>query len=217
MDLPQTYKILMVEDEELISNATKASLEVRNHSVTVIDDGLEALKVVETLKNDSCDVILLDINLPGANGFHILAKLKANKNTEGIPTIMLTAIDDDNTESHALLEGADDYIVKPCSTKVLLARIEANLRKKSEGKPVSKLDFDLPFTDGQFDEVTEREKEILGLVVKGYSNKEIAEKLVISNSTVVNHIRNIFVKLNVVSRLQAAVIALKYDLVVFNE
>lgn len=211
MSTSDNFRILMFEDEELISSAIKASLEVRNHQVTVIDDGLEAIKFLETTKKDDFDVILLDINIPGANGFQILAKIRSMPETMGYPVIMLTAIDDDNTESRALLDGADDYVNKPCTTKKLLARIEANVRKKAPAE--DKLNFDLPFSDGHFDDITDREKEILSYLVKGYSNKEIADILVISNSTVVNHIRNIFLKLKVSSRLQAAVIALKYSLV----
>lgn len=205
-----TYNILMIEDQEEVSSLVKSSLEVRGHTVSVIEDGKQALNHVEKVQPGDYDVILLDLNLPGANGWQILAKIRSLPNTSKVPVIMLTGVDDDSSESRALLDGADDYVVKPCTMKVLSARIEANVRKKTSQTTI---DFDLPYSHGDFEELSDREKEILAFVVQGYTNKEIAEKAFISEMTVINHVRNIFVKLKVNNRLQAAVIALKFNLI----
>lgn len=205
-----SYNILMIEDEEEVSSLVESSLEVRGHKVKVINDGKQAIEYIEKVEPKSYDVILLDLNLPGANGWQILAKIRSVENTSKIPVIMLTGVDDDSTESRALLDGADDYVNKPCTMKVLSARIEANVRKKTSEKTI---DFDLPYSHGDFDPLSEREKEILAFVVQGYTNKEIAEKAFISEMTVINHVRNIFAKLKVNNRLQAAVIALKHNLI----
>ena len=74
-------------------------------------------------------------------------------------------------------------------------------------------DIDLHFSDGNFDDISKREKEILGYIVKGYSNKEIAQLTYINEVTVGNHISRMFQKLNVNSRTQAAIVALKYNLI----
>ncbi|MEW5819683.1 MAG: response regulator transcription factor [Cyanobacteriota bacterium] len=210
MNTPDTYKILLIEDDSSISFIVKSSLEARNHQVTLIENGLEALNFIDQLKEDSFDVILLDINLPDANGWQILAKIRALHVTSYYTVIMLTGINDDLTESRALLEGADDYIVKPCTMSVLLAHIEANLRKKSTGNTVK---IELPFSNDKFEPLSDREAEILRLVVQGYSNKEIGEMTFISESTVVNHVRSIFKKLHLTSRIQVAVAAIKYNLI----
>lgn len=202
--------ILCIEDEDKISSALKTALEARNYSVTVINDGLKALKHIEKLKKDDVQLILLDIMLPGANGWAILIKIRSLANINNVPVIMLTAVDDEITESRALFDGADDFVTKPFSMKVLLARIEANLRKKVSTSP---LDFDLHFSDGNFEELSPREKEILGYVAKGYSNKEISQTIHISETTVGNHLSNVFQKLSVNSRTQAAIVALKYSLI----
>lgn len=201
-------KILCIEDEDRISSALKTALEARNYNVTIINEGLRALKFLEIQEKDAFQLVLLDLMLPGANGWEILVKIRALPNTSNWPVIMLTAVDDEISESRALYDGADDFITKPFSMKVLLARIEANLRKKQSE---SSLDFELHFSDGNFDDLTPREKEILGYVAKGYNNKEISQKIFISETTVGNHLSNVFNKLNVTSRTQAAIIALKYS------
>ncbi|MEW5819946.1 MAG: response regulator transcription factor [Cyanobacteriota bacterium] len=202
-------KILVIEDDESISNAVNGGLTIRNYQVTVINNGKTALRTIENLKFGNYDLILLDLMLPGANGWEILIKIRSQQATVGIPVIMLTAVDDDMSESRALCDGADDYITKPFSMKVLAARIEACLCKKAQS---SFLNFDLHFTDGDIGELTNREKVILGYVAKGYTNKEIAKFASISEITVGNHITNIFNKLKVHSRTQAAILAIKYNL-----
>lgn len=212
MPLNDNYKILLIEDDKSISSVVKSSLEARNHSVTVIEHGGEALRKIEKLSRDAFDVILLDINLPGANGWQILAKIRALPETSDYTIIMLTGMDDEPTETKALLDGADDYVVKPCTMSILLARIEANLRKKGSGT----LKIDLPFSDGKFEPLSDREIEVLTFLVQGYSNKDMADKMILSELTVINHIRNIYKKLNVSSRIQAAVMAIKYNIINLN-
>jgi DNA-binding NarL/FixJ family response regulator len=203
-------KILIIEDNKKVSSLLKTSLEARSFEITIIDDGIRAIKTLETLKKDSYDLVLLDIHLPGATGWEILAKIRSLPETESYPVIILTALDDDSSEARALYDGADDYVTKPFSMKVLLARIEANIRKQDSASTVK---IELPYTDGKFEELSARELEILKYIVKGYGTKEIAEKAFISDKTVINHIKSIIKKLKVENRLQAAIMALKYNLV----
>lgn len=204
------FKILLVEDDKQISSFLKDMFETRNHSITVINHGLEALKYLENLSKDTHDIILLDLNLPGANGWEILARIRSLPTIASIPVIMLTGADDDSTEARALYDGADDFIPKPCSSKVLLARIETNIRKKAS---MPALQFEFQYSEKGVGDLSEREKEILGFIVKGLSNKDIAEKAFISEQTVMNHVKSILKKLQVDSRIQAAIVALKFNLV----
>jgi DNA-binding NarL/FixJ family response regulator len=204
-----TPKILMIEDDEKVSTALKYALEARNYSLTIINNGIDALKALETADKNAYDLVLLDLMLPGANGWEILVKIRALPNSAGWPVIMLTAVDDESSETRALYDGADDYITKPFTMKVLMARIEANIRKKAVA-PLQ--DMEIHFSDGEFEELSPREKEILSYVTKGYSNKEIAQMAFISEITVGNHISRIFQKLKVNSRIQAAIVALKFGL-----
>lgn len=209
-DKPTTYKILIIEDDKSIAATLKSAFEARGHFPIVINNGLIAIKELETFNRDSFDVVLLDVNLPGANGWEILAKIRSLPATLHYPVIMLTGLDDDHTEARALYDGANDFVNKPCSMRVLLARIDANVRK-TEGSSV--IDFDLPYSDGEFEDLSPRETEILAQLVKGYSNKEIAELVFISEQTVRNHVKSIFKKLKVNNRMQAAILGLKYGLI----
>lgn len=203
-------KILLIEDDDNISGPLKWALESRNYSVRVISNGSDAINMIQGLSNESYDLVLLDLMLPGANGWEILIKLRSLQSTSNWPVIMLTAIDDETSETRALFDGADDYVTKPFSMNVLLARIEANIRKKA----VDALqNLNLHFVEGEIEELSKREKEILGYIVEGYSNKEIAQLALINEITVGNHISRIFNKLKVNSRTQAAVLALKFNLV----
>ncbi|MEW5820085.1 MAG: response regulator transcription factor [Cyanobacteriota bacterium] len=207
---PPTQKILLIEDDDNISGPLKWALESRNYSVTHINKGDDAIHYLERASKDSFNLVLLDLMLPGANGWEILIKIRSLSNTSNWPVVMLTAIDDEMSQTRALYDGADDYVVKPFSMNVLLARIEANIRKKSSS---ILQDLDLHFTDGEFESLSKREKEILAYIVKGYSNKEIAQLAYINEITVGNHISRMFQKLKVANRTQAAVLALKYGLI----
>lgn len=203
-------KILLVEDDPVISSGLISALGARNFDVTLFENGKDALKFIEKAEKNAFDLALVDLMLPGANGWEILVKIRSTPATSLLPVIILTAVDDEASETRALYDGANDYVTKPFTMKILMARIEANIRKK----PANPLeDFDVHFTTGDFEPLSKRENEILYFLTKGYSNKEIGEMAFISDITVANHINKIFQKLKVTSRIQAAIVALKYGLV----
>ena len=127
-----THKILLIEDDENISGPLTWALESRDYKVTHISKGNDALSYLEQLEKDRFNLVLLDLMLPGANGWEILIKIRSQPNTSNWPVIMLSAIDDEHSQTRALYDGADDYVTKPFSMNILLARIEANLRKKNK-------------------------------------------------------------------------------------
>lgn len=128
----EKIKILVVEDEAPIQELLQFNLERNKYRVTVVDSGEEALGEAEKLQPD---LILLDIMLPGADGLEVCKQLKSNPRTERIPIIMLTALCEEADIVTGLELGADDYITKPFSPRVLLARVKAALRRISAGKP----------------------------------------------------------------------------------
>ncbi|EPZ46356.1 response regulator [Alicyclobacillus acidoterrestris] len=115
--------ILVVEDEEPISNILKFALERADYRVTCAFDGREAIAL---WKSTSPDLILLDVMLPQLDGFDVLRTVRASS---VVPVIMLTAKDDEVDKVLGLELGADDYVTKPFSTRELLARVKANLRR----------------------------------------------------------------------------------------
>ena len=120
-------KILIVEDESAIAEVEKAYLEHDGYKVMVAPDGLTALELFNS--DENFDLILLDLMLPGMSGIDVC---KGIRKTSTVPIIMLTAKSGENDVVKGLDAGADDYIVKPFSPKILMARIRANLRKHDE-------------------------------------------------------------------------------------
>lgn len=116
-------RILLIEDDAEISRLTTMYLDVEGYQVDVIDDGALAL---EAIKRTKPDLIILDLMLPGMSGIEIC---KAAREFYQQPILILTACDDDISEVSLLKMGADDYLVKPLRPHVLVARIEALLRR----------------------------------------------------------------------------------------
>ncbi len=130
----EKMKILVVEDEAPIQELLQFNLERSKYRVKVVDSGEEAMGQAAHFRPD---LILLDIMLPGADGLEVCKKLKANSQTASIPIIMLTALCEEADIVTGLELGADDYITKPFSPRVLLARVKAALRRIEASKPVS--------------------------------------------------------------------------------
>ncbi len=116
--------ILLIEDDPSIRLATEFSLTKHGYAVSSCEDGQVGY---ETALDIEPDLVLLDVMLPGMNGFELASKLRSSGFTS--PILMLTALDADKDKIKGLDAGADDYITKPFSTEVLLARIRANLRR----------------------------------------------------------------------------------------
>lgn len=120
-------KILIVEDEHRIAAALKQGLQQENYAVDVCYDGQDGYAAASAEEYDS---ILLDVMLPGLNGFEICSKLRADGNHT--PILMLTAKDQSRDVVQGLNAGADDYLAKPFAFEVLLARINALLRRPQQ-------------------------------------------------------------------------------------
>ena len=112
------FKVLVVEDEATIQELLQFNLERVNYKVKVTDSGEEAIKQAS---KSNPDLILLDIMLPGTDGLEVCKTLKASSKTKNIPIIMLTALCEEADIVAGLELGADDYVTKPFSPRVLLA------------------------------------------------------------------------------------------------
>jgi two-component system, OmpR family, response regulator len=123
-------RILMVEDEKSLADAVKRGLEKNGFSVDLAYDGTEGLWLAQ---ERSYDAIILDIMLPGVNGYKMCAHLRAAGNWT--PILMLTAKDGALDEAEALDTGADDFLSKPFSFVVLLARLRALVRREVRARP----------------------------------------------------------------------------------
>jgi DNA-binding response OmpR family regulator len=129
-------KILVVEDEKDLAGGLKRGFEAEGFDVEVALDGVTGLEAARRL---AFDVLVVDLLLPGMNGFKICSTLRAEK--DWTPILILTAKDGEFDEAEALDCGADDYLTKPFSHVVLLARIRALMRRKegADGGPIQEL------------------------------------------------------------------------------
>lgn len=127
MDIPQKETILIVDDEEDILQLISYNLTKEGYSVIGVGTGEKA---IETARSKPPDLIVLDLMLPGIDGLEVCKKLKSDQSTSHIHILMLTAKSEDSDIVIGLELGADDYMTKPFSPKVLTAKIKALLRRK---------------------------------------------------------------------------------------
>ena len=120
-------KLLVVDDEEDILELLRYNLARDGYEVVCVTTGEEALGQIE---KSSFDTIILDLMLPGIDGLEVTRKLKSNPNTRNVPIVMLTAKGEEADVVSGLELGADDYVTKPFSPRVLIARIRAVARRK---------------------------------------------------------------------------------------
>ncbi|MDD5448645.1 MAG: response regulator transcription factor [Actinomycetota bacterium] len=122
--------VLIVEDDPLVSELLAKAFRLEGYEVDVARDGEEGLRKAQ---GGESDLILLDILLPGIDGWEVLTQLRRNPRSKDTPVIMVSALADEKSRIQGLRGGADDYVTKPFSTLELLARVEAVLRR-IEGK-----------------------------------------------------------------------------------
>jgi two-component system, OmpR family, alkaline phosphatase synthesis response regulator PhoP len=145
-------KILIIEDEEDIRELVRYNLAREKFNVDEAESGEEGL--VSAALNQP-DLILLDLMLPGKDGMQVCRELKQCEATRGIPVVMMTAKGEESDIVSGLELGAEDYVVKPFSPKVLMARVKAVLRRNSSTSPRTDNDvlriYDLAIHSGRFE------------------------------------------------------------------
>ncbi len=124
-------KILLIEDEEDIAALIKLQAELSGYKVLVETDGLNGLRAIE---RETPEIIILDIMLPGMNGLDVCRKVKNMPELKHIPIILISAKSEELDVVLGLELGADDYVTKPFSPKVLFSRVKAVLRRRQEGE-----------------------------------------------------------------------------------
>lgn len=210
-----SVKVMLVDDHALVREGIKHLLEFDGDIIIVeeANDGEECLKKLEKVRPD---ILLLDINMPVKNGLDVLQELKKKK--DPIKVLMLTVHNELEYLVHAVDIGADGYILKDSGSAELKQAINIILGGNSYIQPslLPALNSRLINRDTNKDKLeslTKRELEILTQVAEGMFNKEIAINLNISERTVKNHISNIFRKIDVSDRTQAAIFAIRNNIV----
>src|SRR3984957_18951741 len=127
--MSQKKRILLIEDEEDIAALLKLQAEFSGYKLHVEVDGINGYRAIEREKPD---LVILDIILPGENGLDVCRKMKSNPELKNIPVVMLSAKGEELDIVLGLELGADDYVSKPFSPKILFSRIRAVLRRGKE-------------------------------------------------------------------------------------
>ncbi len=133
--MSQKKRILLIEDEEDIAALIKLQAELSGYKLHVEVDGINGYRAIEREKPD---LVILDIMLPGENGLDVCRKMKSNADLKNIPVIILSAKGEELDVVLGLELGADDYVPKPFSPKVLFSRIKAVLRRGKEPEKTAK-------------------------------------------------------------------------------
>ena len=207
--------MLLVDDQELFRRGVSMVLGAdADLELVEVGDGDQAIAAVE---ETPADVVLLDVRMPGRSGVEVCKTIKSISPSTGI--IMLTASDEESDLYESIRSGASGYLLKDGSTYDQVAEavrlvaagpslISPSMATKLLDEFVQMSRSPAPATA----QLTARELQVLRLVAKGLSNREIAEELFISENTVKNHIRNMLEKLQMKSRMEAAMYAVRSNL-----
>lgn len=207
--------VMLADDHVLIREGIKQLLEF-DGSMKVIAEASDGIECLEKLKNVKPDILLLDINMPNMNGIDVLKELK--EKNDPIKVLILTVHSEVEYLVKAVDIGANGYILKDSGSAELKQAINAVIDEESYIQPnlIPALNSRLINRDMDKEKLaslTKREVEILTQVACGMFNKEIAVNLNISERTVKNHISNIFKKIDASDRTQAAVFAIRNNIV----
>lgn len=213
-------RVVIADDEPSYRGALQRTLGLMPECevLGVCQDGQEALDLCQA---DPPDVLLTDINMPRLSGIELIRKL--HKKEKSIRVVVLTVREDDDTVFEAFRAGALGYLLKTSTPQDVIDAIR--LAERDEAKVTPKIaamvieDFRRVKEDEETDDtelyvLSDREQEILELIAQGLRNKEIASKLCIAEKTVKNHVSNILKALQVNSRTEAAMKAVKAKMVV---
>ncbi len=214
--MSSNLRVLIIDDHTLFRDGLQGLLE--RHNIDVIGslgDGHEGIRLAQELKPD---IILLDMRMPSISGLDVLKQLQQN-NFEA-PIAMLTTSNDERDLVEALRNGAKGYLLKDMDPDDVVAALREIVKGETVVAPnltqilarVVKGEPILESEPSPIDDLTPREAEILSLLAEGQSNKVIARNLGISDGTVKLHVKAILRKLNIHSRVEAAVIAVEQGL-----
>ncbi len=224
------YKVLLVDDENLLLDSLEIILSLNGMEIVgKANDGNEALDILESVE---CDIALVDINMKGMGGIELIGHMKEKH--KQVKILVLTTFYDDDNITKAITGGADGYLLKDSGKDTILGainqimggvtvldqkvmlRLTQLMSKAGTGVKTSMVGETENANEGDKSpnlsnlarDITQREQEICTLMVEGLTNKQIAQKLYISEGTVKNYISNIYDKTGIHDRVKL-IVALK--------
>ncbi|ARF54677.1 response regulator [Streptomyces gilvosporeus] len=209
----RSIRVLLVDDHQVVRRGLRTFLEVQDDIEVVgeASDGSEGVAAAEQLRPD---VVLMDVKMPGTDGIEALRTLRGLDNPARV--LIVTSFTEQRTVVPALRAGAAGYVYKDIDPEALAAAIRSVdaghvlLQAEVAGTLLSQEEGNNGH--GRGTSLTEREREVLGLIADGRSNREIARALVLSEKTVKTHVSNILMKLDLADRTQAALWAVRHGM-----
>ena len=208
-------RIMITDDHSMIREGLKSLLEL-DGDIEVVEEAVDGADCLAKLDAANPDVLLLDINMPKMNGLEVLKVLKDRRSK--VKVLVLTVHNETEYLMKAVDIGIEGYVLKDSESAELKKAIfsivdgeiyiQPSLIPALNAKRIEKNE-----DENKIDDLTKRELEVLKLLAVGMYNKEVAERLNISERTVKNHVSNIFKKLEVTDRTQAAVFAIRNNLI----
>ncbi|MEB3102670.1 response regulator [Ferviditalea candida] len=215
-------RILVVDDHAVVRSGLMMLLN-NKHGMDVIGEAADGNEAIELAVKLQPDVVLMDLSMPGGmDGMTATSELK--KQLPETAVLILTMHDDEEYLFRAIHVGASGYILKSAPHDELMTAIQSVAKGDAYLYPTATKKLMSEYLDklktgdssGTFDSLSEREKEILAWIAKGYSNKEIAEHLIISVKTVESHKSNLMEKLSLKTRPELVKFAMKKGLLNFE-
>src|SRR6201984_3449392 len=218
---------IVVADDHPIFRDGLCKLLALEEDFEVVAQAQDGRQVLDVLQQFEPDILLLDLKMPGLDGLATLQRLQASRNKTRV--IVLTASDDKNEFVQAMKLGTSGIVLKQTATELLIKSIRkvhageiwldshttaAVIRQfvANDEQPTPIAPVAAAPRDRERSPLSQREREIVALVAQGFKNKEMAEKMFISEQTVKNHLHNIFDKLGVSDRLELALYAIHNNL-----
>lgn len=214
--MSKPINVMIADDHSMVREGIKQLLEL-DGDIIVSTEANNGKQCIELLDENKTDVLLLDINMPFMNGLQVLQYIKETK--KKVKVLILTIHNEIEYLMRAVEIGVDGYVLKDSDSSILKKAIfcvsKGEVFIQPELTPLLKERMELKSNSENCldDTLTKREIEVLKLLAEGLFNKEIAYMLAISEKTVKNHVSNIFKKIDVSDRTQAAVYAIKNNLV----
>ncbi len=206
-------RVLLVDDHQVVRRGLRTFLEIQDDIEVVgeASDGEEGVARAEELRPD---VILMDIKMPGTDGIEALRRLRELANPARV--LIVTSFTEQRTVVPALRAGAAGYVYKDIDPDALAGAIRSvhagHVLLQPEVAEALLSQEDQSPSAGRPGSLTDREREVLGLIADGRSNREIARALVLSEKTVKTHVSNILMKLDLSDRTQAALWAVRHGI-----
>ncbi|MFD0341562.1 response regulator [Streptomyces sp. NPDC127117] len=204
-------RVLLVDDHQVVRRGLRTFLEIQDDIEVVGEaaDGAEGVARTEELRPD---VVLMDIKMPGTDGIEALRRLRELQNPAKV--LIVTSFTEQRTVVPALRAGASGYVYKDVDPDALAGAIRSvyagHVLLQPEVAGALLAQEESGSGTGRGSTLTEREREVLGLIADGRSNREIARALVLSEKTVKTHVSNILMKLDLSDRTQAALWAVRH-------